>query len=143
MNETNQIIAVFIVRVYFGIIIFLQGYDKVFKLGIKNVIGTFEYPLQGVHHLPHFLLVCGVVYTSFVELVGGVFLIAGFATHITLYCIALDLLVAAIGLGIMQPMWDMKHIFPRFLMLIFLLIMPTQLDVLSVDHLLSILNVIK
>jgi uncharacterized membrane protein YphA (DoxX/SURF4 family) len=140
MNEANQIAAVFIVRIFFGILIFLQGYDKVFRVGVKNVIGTFEYPLQGIHHLPHFLLVCGVMYTSFVELIGGLFLIVGFMKYIVLYFISLDLIIAAVGLGIMKPMWDMKHVFPRFVMLVFLLVLPSQYDVISVDHLISILK---
>lgn len=141
MNETNQVIAIFIVRVFFGITIFLQGYDKVFRVGMKRVLETFEYPLQGVRHVPRFFVVCGVFYTSFVELIGGMLLIIGLMKHFTLYFIALDLLIAAIGLGIMKPMWDMKHVFPRFVMLVFLLIMPSQWDIISIDHLLAILNV--
>lgn len=141
MNEVNQIVAVFIVRVFFGIVIFLQGYDKVFKLGINQVIKTFEYPLKAIKPLPHAILTAGVLYTSFVELIGGLLLIIGLVKHFTLYFIALDFIVASIGFGIMNPMWDMQHVFPRFLLLVALLIMPSQWDVISADHFITISNI--
>ncbi len=143
MNETNQIIAVFIVRVFFGMIILLQGYDKVFRVGIKQVIETIQHPLHDIRHIPKFFLAGGVIFTSFVELIGGMLLIIGFLKHLTLYLIALDIIIAAIGLGIMKPMWDMKHVFPRFIMLVFLLIMPSQWDVICVDHVISIISISK
>ena len=143
MNETNQIIAVLVVRVFLGVIIFMQGYDKVFKLGIKYVVRSFEYPLKNIHHLPDFLLVAGVLFTSFVELIGGFLLIVGLLKHFTLYFMAADFIIAAIGFGIMKPMWDMQHVFPRFILLVFLLIMPSQWDIISLDHLISISNILN
>ena len=143
MNEQNQIIAVLILRVFFGILIFMQGYDKVFRLGINRVVETFEYPLKSIHHLPEFLLVAGVFFTSYVELLGGFFLIIGFMKHFMLYLMGFDLIIAAIGFGIMNPMWDMKHVFPRFMLLIALLIMPSQWDVISLDHVVAIFKIMN
>lgn len=143
MNETNQIIAVLVVRIFFGILMFMQGYDKLFRIKIKNVLKTLEYPYQGLRNLPKFFLIAGVYYTTYVEFIGGLFLIFGFLKHYCLYLMAIDLLIATIGFGIVNPLWDMKHVFPRFLMLVVLLIMPSQWDVISVDHFLTILNAIN
>ena len=96
MNETNQIIAVFVVRVFFGLLMFMQGYDKLFRVKIKNVLETVKLPFMAVRKMPRSMLLAGVYYTTYVELIGGM-----------------------------------------------LLIMPSQWDIISIDHYLTIYNALK
>jgi putative oxidoreductase len=134
--------AAFITRLFLGILFFLQGYDKVFRIGVKQVIAAVHGPLSE-KGLPKFFSTFGSYFTSYVELVCGGFLIIGFVKYYCLYLLGFDLLFAALAFGIVDPIWDMKHIFPRLALLIFLLIIPSHWDVLSVDYAWSLIKFMK
>jgi uncharacterized membrane protein YphA (DoxX/SURF4 family) len=132
----------FIARVFLGGIFFLQGYDKVFRIGVKQVVQTIHQPLSS-KGMPESLSILGSYFTSYIELVGGFFLILGFVKYYCLFFLGFDLLFAAFAFGIVEPVWDMKHIFPRFVLLLFLLSIPPQWDIISIDHLWSFSTFIK
>ena len=133
MVEYAEIIATFTVRVFLGLLFFFQGYDKVFRVTIPGVVRTFE---QSYHDtkIPLFFLQAGVIITSFIELAGGLLLIVGLFKYLVLYLLAFDLLIAALGLSLINPMWDLKHSFPRLALLVFLLIIPPEWDQWSLDR---------
>lgn len=138
----NQISAAFIARVFLGIIFLLQGYDKVFRLGVKQVVKVIHEPFAD-KGIPIFFSIAGAYYTSYVELICGAMLIIGFAKYFCLYLLGIDLLFVAFGFSIVEPVWDMKHFFPRLLLILFLLVIPRQWDVISVDHIWSVIAFIK
>jgi uncharacterized membrane protein YphA (DoxX/SURF4 family) len=138
----REIDVAFIARVFLGFLFFLQGYDKVFRLGVKQVIRTVHEPLAA-KGIPEFISTIGSYFTSYVELIFGALLIVGFAKYVCLYFLGVDLIFAAIVFGIVEPVWDMKHIFPRLVLLIFLLVIPSQWDVISIDHIWSFVNFLK
>ncbi|HWY98466.1 MAG TPA: DoxX family protein [Bacteroidia bacterium] len=140
--ETREVNIVLLVRVFLGILFFLQGYDKVFRMGVAKVVGTIHTPLadKGV---PNTFSIIGAYFTSYVELICGALLIVGFLKYYCLYLLGIDLLFAAFAFGLVEPMWDMKHIFPRLALLIFLLMVPAQWDIISVDRLWSFIKFIK
>ncbi|HTB32284.1 MAG TPA: DoxX family protein [Bacteroidia bacterium] len=141
-TNVREMDAALIARVFLGFVFFLQGYDKVFRLGVKQVIQTVHQPLseKGV---PKFFSALGAYFTSYVELICGAFLILGFAKYYCLYLLGFDLLFAAIAFGIVEPVWDMRHIFPRLALLIFLLVIPSHWDVISVDYAWSLIKFVK
>jgi len=124
--------AIFLSRVLLGILFMFQGYDKVFSLGIKTVAQTIRpaYPKA-----PYSFIMFIAVFTSFVEFIGGLFLIAGLFKYYTLYILGIDLIIVSIGLSLVDPVWKMDIVFPRFLLLLFVLIVPADYDVLSLDKL--------
>lgn len=126
--------AAFIARVFLGCLFFFQGYDAVFKVKISNVIGTFE-PGFSKKGIPRILTVFAAWFTSCTELIGGILLIAGLFKYLTLYLLGANLIIAAAGFGIVAPMWDTRHVLPRLGLLIFLLIIPADWDIISLDHL--------
>ncbi len=132
LHVYNEIAASFTARVFLGLLFFFQGYDAVFRVKVKGVIEAFEYP-AGLKHLG-FLLVPAAYYTSYVELVGGLFLTAGLCRDYALYLLGTDILIASVAFGIVRPMWDMKYVFPRLALLLFLLVIPSEWDVISLDH---------
>lgn len=132
----------FIARVFLGFVFFLQGYDKVFRLGVKQVIQTVHEPLAA-KGVPRFFSATGAYFTSYIELIFGALLIIGFAKYYCLGLLGFDLIFAAIAFGIVEPVWDMKHIFPRLALLLFLLVIPSQWDVISIDHVWCVSNFIK
>lgn len=134
--------AAFIARLFLGILFFLQGYDKVFRIGVKQVIAAVHGPLSS-KGMPKSFSTFGAYFTSYVELICGGLLIIGFVKYYCLYLLGFDLVFAALAFGIVEPIWDMKHIFPRLALLIFLMIIPSQWDVISVDYAWSLIRFIK
>lgn len=134
MEEYHLAVAVFIARIFLGTLFFLQGYDKVFKIKPRGVMDAFELPAER-KHIAKPLVAFAAYYTSYVELFGGLLLILGLFKYIALYALGLDLIMVAIAFGVVQPVWDMKHVFPRLVLLLALLLFPTQWDVYSLDNL--------
>jgi uncharacterized membrane protein YphA (DoxX/SURF4 family) len=131
--QHHEIAAVFIARVFLGLLFFFQGYDAVFHVKVKYVIQAYENSFAN-KGIPRFLTVCGAWFTSLVELIGGFLLITGLFQYTVLYLLGIDLIIASIAFGITTPMWDMKFVFPRLVLLIFLLVIPPSYQVWSLDH---------
>ena len=142
MSPYQEIAVETFTRVFLGILFFAQGFDKVFNLGVKEVIHSFEYPVR-LKHFPHFPLVAVAYYTSFAELIGGSLLIIGFMKYYAMYLLGIDMLIVCAALSSLDPMWDMKYIFPRVVLLITLFIIPSDWGVFTVDHSWSIIKFIK
>ncbi|MCW3083851.1 MAG: hypothetical protein JWP12_1217 [Bacteroidetes bacterium] len=138
LAQHHESIAALIARVFLGLLFFFQGYDAVFKIKISNVIETYESSFAD-KGIPRFLTVCGAWFTSYAELIGGLFLITGLFEYWSLSLLGLDLIVASIGFCIVSSIWDTRHVFPRLVLLIFLLVIPPAWDHYSLDHLLSII----
>ena len=134
--------AVLIARVFLGLLFFLQGYDKVFRMKVSKVIESIHTPLEA-KGIPNFFSKMGAYYTSYIELICGASLIIGFAKYYCLYLLGFDLLFVALAFSLVEPVWDMRHIFPRLVLLIFLLIAPSQWDVISVDYVWSVIKFVR
>jgi putative oxidoreductase len=132
----NLNIAELLVRLFAGIVFMFQGYDKLFRIKIPGVVDAFKAEAENVR-IPGPLLSGLAYYTSYVEFLGGFFLIFGFLTNFTLYALSLDLIFVTIAFSYLEPMWDMKHVFPRLLLLIALLLFPEHFRHLSLDSLLK------
>src|ERR1700761_8533368 len=88
--------GMFFIRVLLGIIFFMQGYGKVFSMGIHEVYERFFKEFEPTL-LPKWLIVATAYYTSYVELVAGFLLIAGLFRKSAMYLLAVDLLVVSFG----------------------------------------------
>ena len=54
----------------------------------------------------------------------------------TMYGIlGVNIIITAIGLGINSPMWDLQFVFPRLILILFLLIIPIEWKTWSLDSL--------
>ena len=54
-NELTISVGLLLLRVTAGMLFFFQGYDKVYKVGVKQVMETFNDPFQKTL-IPQFLL---------------------------------------------------------------------------------------
>lgn len=133
INQYHYLAAAFIARVFLGILFFMQGYDAVVKVKVKQVIGTFESDF-GKHGIPKFVTIGAVWFTSYSELIGGALLIFGLFEYFALYMLGLNVIIASIGFGINTAMWDTRHVLPRLLLILFLLIIPESWHALSLDY---------
>lgn len=125
-------------RVFCGVIFMFQGYDKVFNVKISGVIETYRYEAQQ-KNIPSFLLTFSAYYTSFVEFFGGALLILGLFKNYVLILLGMDMIMVAIAFSYLKPMWDMRFVFPRLILIAILLVLPSRWAYFSLDYLLRTL----
>lgn len=140
--HNHEIAGALIARVFLGLLFFFQGFDAVFRIKISGVMQTIEEPMSRMG-VPRFFITAGAYFTSYTELICGALLILGFAKYYAMYLLGLDLIIASIAFGIVKPMWDMQYVFPRLALLLFLLIIPSEWDMISVDYVWSVIKFIR
>lgn len=123
-------------RVFCGVVFLYQGYDKLFKVKISGVTETFQVMAQK-HNIPQFVLKFSAAFTSIAEFVGGLLLILGLFKPIALALLGLDLIFVGVAFSMLEPVWDMRHVFPRLLMVFLLMVLPPEWELFSLDHLLK------
>ena len=136
MFDYSSEIAETIVRVFAGIIFLFQGYDKLFNVKITGVVSTFLDEAEH-HHIRRPLVTMMAWYTSAVEFFGGIFLILGLFTKCTLYFLGVDLLLVAVAFSVLDAVWDMRHVFPRLILVTALLLFPETWNKFSLDYLIN------
>ncbi len=132
-------VGMLFIRALLGIILFMQGFGKVFTIGIAQVYDMFFKTYEDTF-LPIWLILTTAYYTSFIELIGGAFLVIGLFRKYTLYFIVADLLIVSFGHGMIQPIWDLQHVMPRSILVVALLLLPQEWDCWSLDNRLSKAN---
>lgn len=137
MADYKLQIAELLIRVFTGILFLFQGYDKLFVVKMRGVVNAFMAD-AGRQNIPGALVKFTAYYTSIVEFFGGILLILGLFTDYTLYFLGSDLLLVCFAFSYMQPMWDMKHVFPRLILIVVLLLLPGEYNNFSLDHLLNL-----
>ena len=133
-NQYHEVASAFIARIFLGCLFFFQGYDAVFNVKIKNIIDTYQNSFVN-KGIPKFFTVCGAWFTSYTELICGLLLILGLFEYCSLYLLAINLIIASIAFSINSPMWDMRFLFPRLILLLFLLVIPASWNIWSLDNL--------
>ena len=132
-------IAELIIRLFTGILFLFQGYDKIFKVKINVVTDTFLEDAEHYHiHKPLVSLV--TYFTSFIEFIGGILLILGLFTNYTLLALGFDLVLVCFAFSLIRPMWDMQYVFPRLILITFLLFIPNEYNKIALDYILNIIN---
>ena len=132
----NLDIITLMLRLVTGSLFFFQGYDKIFKVKIVNVVRTFDDPMYP-SIWPKPLLKPLITISSYAELIGGLFLFLGLLKLPILAILSVDLLFVAISFSSIKAMWDMQHYFPRFIFILMLWAIPFSVDVYSVDALIG------
>lgn len=136
MNDRiSRAAATCFTRVLLGIIFLMQGYGKIFTYGVPTIYHKFFDDFEKTF-LPKWLLWATAYYTSYVELICGFSLVIGLFRKFALYLLAIDLLVVSFGHGLLEPIWDLQHVIPRAILLIALLLIPSQWDKWNLDELL-------
>jgi uncharacterized membrane protein YphA (DoxX/SURF4 family) len=135
-EKIMQAAGMFFIRVLLGIIFFMQGFGKVFTIGISHVYDMFFKPFENTF-LPRWLIVFTGYYTAYAELLCGFLLITGLFKKYALYFLAIDLLIVSFGHGLMEPIWDLSHVMPRAVLLAALFLLPTAWDKWNADALIK------
>lgn len=98
-----------VLRLVVGIVFFMHGYQKVFKMGLHGVAGFFG-------HLGIPVPVVAAALVMLVEFVGGILLITGLATRIPATLLAIDMLVAILTVHLKNGFFGMGVEFPLTLL---------------------------
>lgn len=131
----NKTIATLTVRLILGLIFLMQGIGKVFTWGVDNMYKSDMFHGAYKDLLPDFIIKSTAYYTSFVELIGGLFLVLGLRINFTLYALASVLVIVTFGHGLVEPIWDLTHVMYRTILLVTLLLLPKEWDRISIDYL--------
>jgi putative oxidoreductase len=135
-QATMQTAGLFFIRVLLGIIFLMQGFGKIFTIGVGHVYELFFKNFESTF-LPKWIIVSSAYYTSYIEMIGGFLLIVGLFRKYTLYLLAADLLIVSFGHGLMEPIWDLSHVMPRALLLATLFLLPIAWDKWNLDSLIN------
>jgi len=130
--------ATFFVRWVLGLIFFMAGWWKVFELGAAE--HARRYFIAGFTEtwIPVWLLWALGVAIPFAELLAGALVCLGWRLREA--CVALGLILVCVTYGhlLLEPLFDTtSHIFPRLVLLTFVLCTPPERDRLSLDQLLG------
>jgi uncharacterized membrane protein YphA (DoxX/SURF4 family) len=131
-----QSIALLLVRAILGVLFFYQGYDKIFRIGIAAVADATSTPeTEKIMRKSFFRAL--IFLSSWIELLSGIMLIIGFQRDLWLVMLGADMLGTALIFSIIKPMWDMRYYLPRLLLLVVLMLMPSECDCYRIDSLLN------
>jgi len=130
--DNNLIILELTTRWLLAILFFFQAYDRIFRIGLKEASNIIYYQ-NTEQKLPFWLVQLGTYLTAYTELICGLLLFFGIFRDIVLYALCIDMLIAAFGFSYLKPMWDMKHFFPRFILLCIQLFLPSSAYVIAIE----------
>lgn len=134
IEHYHFIIGITIARVFLGFLFFFQGYDAIIRIGLGRVIDTYDvrFAQKGI---PKWLTALAAIFTSYTELICGALLVIGLFEPVALYLLGANLIVAGIGFGMNEPLWDTRNVFLRLVLLLLLLLTPWEWHGCSVEQL--------
>jgi uncharacterized membrane protein YphA (DoxX/SURF4 family) len=127
--------AIFLARLTLGLIFFMAGWWKVFELGpLEHARRLFVEPYAKTF-LPVWSLWITGATIPIMELVAGGLLLIGLRTRAALYTLGAVLVLVTFGHLVRDPLYEFHtHVIPRLTLLLFVLVMPSQEDRVSVDY---------
>lgn len=129
--------AILFARLVLGLIFFMAGVMKVFELGPLEHARKYFLPFADTF-LPVWSLWTVGVIIPFIELLAGAMVILGLRTRHALVALGFVLAVVTFGHLLKEPLYEFHtHVIPRLALLLFVLLMPREDDLFSIDYLLS------
>ena len=121
-------------RLVLGLIFFMAGVMKVFQLGPLNHARKYFLPFADTF-LPVWSLWAMGVVIPFVELIAGALVILGLRVREALVALGFVLAVVTFGHLLHAPLYEFHtHVIPRLALLLFVLLLPREDDLFSVDY---------
>ncbi len=132
---SNRGWALFFARWILGLIFFMAGVWKVFQLGPIGHARLFFIGPYEESFLPVWLLWSAGTVIPVVELTAGALLLAGWRVREALVGLVGVLVVVTFGHLLAEPLYEFHtHVIPRAALVLFLLWMPREEDVLTLDY---------
>ena len=132
---SNRGWALFFARWILGLIFFMSGVWKVFQLGPIGHARRFFIGPYEESFLPLWLLWSAGTVIPVVELTAGALLLVGWRVREALLALVGVLVVVTFGHLLAEPLYEFHtHVIPRAALVLFLLWMPREEDVLTLDY---------
>jgi uncharacterized membrane protein YphA (DoxX/SURF4 family) len=126
----------FMLRIILGSLFFFQAFDKLFRIGLTDSYLVFHDDCQD-KKIPIWFMKLSIATSSYIELFAGFMLILGFFQNYAMLLLGIDLMMLTIGFGYLQGLWDMRHVFPRLVLLVLLYMIPEEQNLWSLDILIN------
>lgn len=112
----------------------MAGWHKCFVMTPMGHARTYFTEPYADTWIPHLLLLAAGLTVPIVELAAGALLLAGFRVRDALVALGMVLLLVTYGHLLKEPLFSTTgHIFPRFVLLAIVFLMPETEDRLSID----------
>jgi len=129
--------ALLFARLVLGLIFFMAGVWKVFRLGPLQHARKYFLPFADTF-LPIWSLWAAGVVIPFIELIAGGLVIIGLRTREALVALGFVLAIVTFGHLLREPLYEFHtHVIPRLALLLFVLMIPREDDRFSLDHLIT------
>jgi len=129
--------AILFARLVLGLIFFMAGVMKVFRLGPLNHARKYFLPFSDTF-LPVWSLWAMGVVIPFVELIAGAMVILGLRVRWALVALGFVLAVVTFGHLLKEPLYEFHtHVIPRLALLLFVFLLPREDDRFSLDYLVA------
>jgi len=133
----NRAWAILFARLVLGLIFFMAGVWKVFQLGPLNHARKWFLPYSDTF-LPVWSLWAAGVTIPFIEMIAGALVVIGLRTREALIALGFVLAIVTFGHLLKEPLYEFHtHVIPRLALLLFVLMMPAEVDRFSVDKLIK------
>lgn len=126
----------FMIRVILGSLFFFQAYEKLFRIGLDESYRVFQEDAQR-KNVPIWFMKGSVIISSYIELIAGFMLIIGFFQSYAMFLLGINLIMVSIGFGYLQGLWDIRHVFPRIVLLALLYVIYDGPHLWSIDNLIQ------
>ena len=115
----------------------MAGIWKVFQLGPLNHARKWFLPYSDTF-LPVWSLWAAGVTIPFIEMIAGALVVVGLRTREALIALGFVLAIVTFGHLLKEPLYEFHtHVIPRLALLLFVLMMPAEVDRFSVDKLIK------
>jgi len=136
-SNLNRAWALLFARLVLGLIFFMAGVWKVFRLGPLQHARKYFLPFADTF-LPIWSLWAVGVVIPFVELIAGALVIIGLRTREALVALGFVLAIVTFGHLLHEPLYEFHtHVIPRLALLLFVLMVPREDDRFSLDRLIA------
>jgi uncharacterized membrane protein YphA (DoxX/SURF4 family) len=130
---SNAAWSIFFARAVLGLIFFMAGVYKVFELTPLGHVRKWFLPYQDTF-LPTWSLWLVGLTIPFVELIAGGLVLIGWRVRESLIALGGVIVVVTFGHLLKEPLYAFhEHVIPRLALLLFILVMPEERDMLSID----------
>ena len=133
--------AIFTTRWVLGLIFFMAGWAKCFKLTPKGHAEKYFTVPYDKTWIPDWMLWAFGTSIPVFELLAGLLVCLGLFRNIAYVILGAILVIVTYGHLLLDPLYDTtSHIFPRLVLLVFVFVAPRSCDVLSLDFLITFIK---
>ena len=128
--------AIFTTRWVLGLIFLMAGWSKCFELSPKGHAEKYFINRYDSTWIPDWLLWATGTSIPVLELLAGLLVCLGLLRIVAYVTLGAILVTVTYGHLLLEPLYETtSHIFPRLVLLVFVLVAPRAYDVLSLDYL--------